>query len=284
MSENNSIGKKISQFLETDTLTSDTLFTVVEDATNFKITYGDLLPLLGATGTLDQLGGNTGAAVLYVDGTTNYIRNIEPGAGIDVTLSIDDGIEISHNFTINASGEPLIQDASDPSPTVVSLVAGDNVSITTVGPTIEIAATPPAIDYYGQVTLQGNATETVIGTVDVPELIAGTFVVGIESNFIGTTGGRLTYIGDATRIFMVTLNVCINTASGTKQCAVLIGKNGTAIAESQQDAKIDNNSERQISTSFLVSLAQNDYIEGYLMNATDSTNLVAHNAVITVHG
>jgi hypothetical protein len=270
--------------LETDTLSSDTLFTVVQDSANYKITYGDLLPQLGATGTIEQLGGISGTAVLYQDGTINYIRNLEAGAGIDVAFNVDDGITITHNFTVNTTGEPLMTGETNSSPVIVSLVAGTGISLTSTNDTIEIEATSPGIQLYGLAHMQANATNTVITTVSVPVAMAGTFSAGPENDFLVSSNGRVTYLADETRIFSVMLSACLNTASGTKTCGVLIGKNGTTIAESQLNASIATGSERQITTSYLVSLATNDYVQGYVVNDTDDVDILVYACVLQVHG
>lgn len=277
-------GIKISEFLEDSTIDADGLLTFVQDSTNYKIPYSDFLANLGVSGSIEAQGDMPVTPILNVDGTVNYIRGLQDGPGIYTEVSVTDGITIQHNFTVDSTGEPLMTGASDPSPVIVSLVAWTGIGLTSTNDTIEIEATSPGITRYGLATMHGNSTNTVIATVSVPVTIAGTFSAGLESDFLVAPSGRITYLGDTTLIFAVSLSACLDTDSGTKQCGILIGKNGTPIASSQLDATVANGAEKQMSTTYLVSLAQNDYIQGFVVNDTDDVDLLVHSCVFQVHG
>lgn len=277
-------GIKISQFLKDGSLNAASLFTYVKDATNYAITYGNFLPLLGATGTIEQLGGISGAAVLYHDGTVNYIRNFEGGQGIDVSINVDDGVTVSHNFTVNSTGEPIMLNESASSPTFVSLVAGNGITLTSANDTITIDSSSPVASNYGLVSLQGNSTATVITTVNVPVLIAGTWTSVISSNFIGSTAGRLTYTASDARIFAVDFSCCLNPSSASKNLGVILAKNGSVINASTIDATITAATERFLGLTWALELQMNDYIEVYVVNKTDDVNIVVHNALLRAFG
>lgn len=132
-------GVRISQFLELDTMTGESLLTFVVDGTNYKIPYSDFVAGLGVTGSLEQIGDGL-VNILDTQGTVNYIRNIESGPGILAEITPTEGIKISQNFDVNADGSPLIINTTSASPTVLSLVAGAGITITPSGNTLILSS------------------------------------------------------------------------------------------------------------------------------------------------
>ncbi len=258
-------------------------FTGSEDFCDYKIAQADVISMLGATGTITTLGPVTGTDVLNVNGTVNEIRNISGGAAIAVSLNPDDGIDIDFSIDVDATGAPLMLNSTSATPTIVSLVAGNGVTITSVGDTVEIEASQPLYMNYGLLTMQGNATATTISGAGTAALVAGTWTVGVTSNFLGSTAGRLTYQGTTTRYFSVTCSLSVQPSSGSnKNIAVFVAKNGAAIAESKMYCIVSASGEQSITSHYFLSLAQNDYIEVFVTNNTDTTSVVAASAIIQV--
>lgn len=276
-------GKKISEFLEEGTPTSGAYWTFIESGVNYKIAQADVIAMLGATGTITPLGPVTGTDVLNVNGTVNEIRNISGGAAIAVSLNPDDGIDIDFSIDVDATGAPLMLNPTAATPTIVSLVAGNGVTITSVGDTVEIEAAEPYLINYGLVAMQGNATATTFVDTSTAAVVAGTFTAVNEENFLATTGGRLTYLGSTTRVFPVTANVSGHPTSGNNKLMYLyVAKNGSVIATSKTEADFSNAVEKQFCTITFVSLAQNDYLEIYIRNTTDTTSFTAVDAILRV--
>lgn len=249
---------------------------------NYKISYANFLSGLGVTGTIVQDGAVTGTAVLDVQGTVNNIRNLEDGAGIVTNVSAENGIEIAHNFTVDATGLPLMLNSTAASPTFVSLVAGTGINLTAVGDTIEVVADQAAI--YGQVYMQGNATATTIASTATPVLVAGTWTVDLQGSFTGTTGGRLTYTGTETQICRVVACLTLAPTSGSNQhISVYVAKNGSVITSSRMMSHGSNGDEDAISVSWQLSLATNDYIEIFVQNGTATNNILVSRAVLSIH-
>lgn len=275
-------GVKQSDFTAQTSIPSGSFLGFFANGYNYKISYTNFISGLGVTGTIVQDGAVTGTPVLDVQGTVNNIRNLEDGPGIVTNVSAENGIEISHNFTVDTTGEPLMQNISDPSPTFVSLVAGVGIDIATSGTTIEISNQLAAI--YGQVYMQGNSTATVIASTATPVKVAGTWTVDIGSSFTGTTGGRLTYTGTETQVCRVETSLSLAPVSGANQhISVYLAKNGTTIAGSRQIAHISNGAEMNMSLTWQLSLATNDYIEVFVQNGTATNNITASRAVLSIH-
>jgi hypothetical protein len=277
-------GIKISQFIDNDLLTGESVFTFVKDSTNYKITYADFLSQLGVTGTIAPLGGISGVEVLDVQGTVNYIRNIEAGAGINVALNVDDGITIEHNFLVDGTGEPILLDPTNSQPTFVSLVAGNGVTLTSINDTIEIEADEINPTNHGLVSMQGNTTDTVIAVAGTPVLVAGTWTAQEQENFTASTAGRLTYTGAITRTFMIDAVVSADTASGNnKVTALYIAKNGAVIAGSKVAVDLSNNVEKAITSFWTVELSTNQYVELFIANDTDGVDILVRQAILRAH-
>lgn len=136
--------KKSDFIAVTDSETTD-YFDFVRNGQNLRIAQSDLASFLGVSGTLTTRGEATAIPVLRVISSVNYIRNILGGSGINVALSAQDGIEISHGFTVDSTGTPLITDVAASSPIVRSLQAGSGISITPSGNVIELASTAAAV-------------------------------------------------------------------------------------------------------------------------------------------
>lgn len=275
-------GVKQSDFTAQTSIPSGSFLGFFANGYNYKISYTNFISGLGVTGTIVQDGAVTGTPVLDVQGTVNNIRNLEDGPGIVTNVSAENGIEISHNFTVDTTGEPLMQNISDPSPTFVSLVAGVGIDIATSGTTIEISNQLAAI--YGQVYMQGNSTATVIASTATPVKVAGTWTVDIGSSFTGTTGGRLTYTGAETQICRVETSLSLDPVSGANQhISVYLAKNGTTIAGSRQMAHISHGAEMNMSLTWQLSLATNDYIEVFVQNGTATNNITVSRVVLSIH-
>ena len=132
---------KKSSFVSVDDSETTDYFDFIRNGQNLRISQSDLITALGLTGELQTLGEATGIPVLRVIGGVNYIRNIVGGAGINAAVSVQDGISISHNFTVDNTGVPVMIDEGSDSPTIRSIQAGSGISISGSGDVIQVSAT-----------------------------------------------------------------------------------------------------------------------------------------------
>jgi len=273
-------GTKQSDFTAQTSILPGSFLGFFANGYNYKITYDNFLGGLGVTGTIQQDGAVTGTPVLDIQGVNNFIRNLEDGAGIVTNVSPDNGIEISHNFTVNSTGEPLMQNIAAASPTFVSLIGGTGIAVVTSGQTIEISSTSEAS--YASVSMAANATATTIASTTVPVKAAGTFVVGdVSSGFTANTTGRITYTGQTSR-HIANAVVTLDVASGNNRLlSVYIAKNGTVVSTKMTDT-VSAASPRAIATFFSGVLNQNDYLEIFVQNETTTDSVIAVNAVLSV--
>lgn len=269
----NAQGRKKSQFVQQNTVLANSYLDYVVNGSNYKISYDNFVANLGVTGSIIQTGAVTGSPVLDVDGSVNKIRNIENGSGILANVSAQNGIVLSHNFTANADGLPILLNTTAASPTIASIVAGSGISVQAVN-NGGIEITSIADQIYSQVTMQGNSTATTIATQGTAVKVAGTWVVQTESNFTGNTTGRLTYTGSTTEVVSANVSITFSHAgSGTDNLAVYIAKNGSVLTASKLTRAVTGSARANVGTFFNVSMATSDYLEVFVSNDSDTSNI-----------
>jgi hypothetical protein len=267
-------GRKISQFVAKTTISgSNSYLNYIIDNTNYRIAYTDFIGGLGVTGTIVQAGAVTAAPILDTQGDINNIRGIENGSGIAANVSATDGVEIKHNFTVDATGSPLMLNTTATSPTFVSLLAGSGIALTATGNIIAISSNDAL--HYVESFLQTNTTDTVIAATTTPVLIAGTWEFGANTGFTQTSGGKLTYDGADTAVLTVHASISIEPVSGNnnQDISVYVAKNGAVIAGTRISAVISNGAPQNLSLSTNQSFATSDYIELFVQNSTSTANL-----------
>lgn len=132
----------------------------------------------------------------------------------------------------------------------------------------------------GMVSLSGNVTETVIVSAGVPVKVAGTWVVEQESHFTADTTGRITYDGEVALNNPVDVVVTVRAASGTnKNVTAFVAVNGTVEANSGQVNQVDSSDPKQITLMWEVDFNQTNFIEVFVQNDTDTTNLIVNSGI-----
>ncbi len=271
-------GRKKSNFVAKTSVDAGAFVDYFVNGTNFKISYANFVAGLGVTGSITQSGAPGGIAVLDIDGTVNKIRNIESGAGVLASVSSQNGVELKHNFTADSTGAPLLLNTTDATPDIASIVGGTGITATSTSTYVTISA--DALP-HAQVHMQGNSTATTIASAGTPVKVAGTFTVGIQSGFTGDTTGKIVYNGTTTRVVNVKASATVKPATQSSQDLFLqIAKNGTVIAGSKIVREVDTAQTANLFTFFNISLAQNDFVEVFVGNATSTDNVVVSDIVI----
>jgi hypothetical protein len=275
-----SYGVRQSEFVVQTSILAGSSFGFFNNGYNYQITYANFLNGLGVTGTIAQVGDVTGVPVLDISGVNNYIRNLEEGSGISLNLSAEDGIEISHNFTIDSVGEPIVQNGGAASPTFVSIEGGGGIAVETTGTRVVISSTETLS--FATITMAGNATATTIASTATAVKAAGTFVVGdVSSNFTGATSGRITHTGPQSR-HVINALVTLDAASGSNHLlSIFIAVNGVIVSTKMTDT-VSSGLPRAIATFINIVLDTDDYVEIFVRNESAATNVIAVNAVLSI--
>lgn len=130
----------------------------------------------------------------------------------------------------------------------------------------------------GEVSQQGNVAATTVTDTTSYFLVnlSAPALSGLESQFDNPSGHRLRYTGAATKTFLVNCILGAFVTAGALPTLLLfrLAKNGTTVARSEQPLVTRTFSVSDHgSIQFLVSLAQNDYVELYVRNATAIANV-----------
>ena len=124
----------------------------------------------------------------------------------------------------------------------------------------------------GEMHMQDNAIATVIGFIDTPVKMLGTFLVGCLTMEWSFATGTLTYTGPK-RFFQIILSSAVTTAAN-KDITVYIAKNGVVDPALGISSKIGAGSDnRSVASSGIIELESGDTVEGWIENNSDATNI-----------
>jgi len=126
----------------------------------------------------------------------------------------------------------------------------------------------------GLLSLTNNASDTVISAVDTPTLVTGTWVIEDESQFTGTTLGRLTY-DDARDISVdIDISISVEPASGNgKVIRAYVAKNGVEITNSGKSTTADNGKAGNMSIAWRADTSTTNFYEVFVENKTDAIDI-----------
>jgi len=136
----------------------------------------------------------------------------------------------------------------------------------------------------GLLSMIDNPTETVISSIGVGVLVAGTWVNVITSQFTGSTAGRLTYIGGRPIKLPVTISTAVTVASGTNQeIHFHIFLNGLIIEESKTETNIDSTDIKNQTNVWQLIMNPNDYLELFVENNSTTNNVTVIDAKFRIN-
>ena len=142
----------------------------------------------------------------------------------------------------------------------------------------------------GLLAFSGNATATTISVVNTPVLVAGTWTVVDTKQMTGTAAGRLTTDSERKNVHMpvdVALGVYPD-GGGTKDVTAYIYVNGSKETASATQFETTGSKPAYISIPWQVVFNPEDptnptYVEVYIENNTDTTNLIVSSAKLRVN-
>lgn len=140
----------------------------------------------------------------------------------------------------------------------------------------------------GLLSLQGNATETVIsgsssdGSNAV--LVAGTWAVESTSQMTGTTAGRLTHTGGKDARLPINAALSVEPVSGgATQINAYISIDGVIDVSSRQKATAASGSPNTIPISWQNTFPDNGFVEIFVENTVNSVNILVSSATFVVN-
>lgn len=125
-------------------------------------------------------------------------------------------------------------------------------------------------NYY----MSANATATNVISVNTPLKIDGATTASSINQKFSHSSNRATYVGGLLRDFKVSAVASVTAAASNLQIGFYVAKNGTVIPESEMYVTTNAASRAEsVAIHTLVSLTTNDYIEIWVENDTNSTDV-----------
>jgi len=123
--------------------------------------------------------------------------------------------------------------------------------------------------------------QTVITTKEVPVKALGTTTLLSAVDFDMPANNRLRYLGTVPRMFFVTAAITAIAAANNKLLGFHVAKNGTVLDEAHLDRFVATGADQgAITTQVLVNLSYGDYVETWVENETDTTDLTIEHCIM----
>ncbi len=132
-------------------------------------------------------------------------------------------------------------------------------------------------------SLSGNVTNTVVA-LSTPTLALGTWVPqSVTSHFTADAAGRITYNGERPFSGAISINATLDTVGGgSKNIAIYLAVNGSIVAETVQSASVAAASPMGLTSIWDLTFAENDFIELFVENQTNTDSIIVTDAVIRI--
>lgn len=257
----------------------------VGDLTNLGLVFFNISQFISCNNGLNaaNITSLLMANVFWTSSSTGTFLNLS-GTFDDIQLSSGRVSVDSGEIGIDVSANPIVNNAGSINGVAFTGI-GTRISSYTVGGYIGYnfsknwdINTPGLISEQDNVA-SGNlyvtsSTATNILAANTPIKVAGT-TSGL--NLFRTSSpidNRLVYTGTKTRYFSYTGSISVTAAQNNRRFVFYIAKNGSILPESEQSRKIANGADRgSISISGIVQLAPNDYVEVWVENINDNTDI-----------
>lgn len=272
-----------SRFSQVYTLgTSDAMFLTRFD----KVAFADI-----QTSGLTCTGANS---VLFVDGAYVFLNGgtfLDLGTATFSQVIINKAVLLTSaggttflsgaasSANINANGFGTVIDSrTSGSATVLSGITNDDIRWEFLG----VNSVADSI-YFGMLSMQGNATNTVIALAGTPVLVAGTWVIEETHRTTGTTAGRVTYDAERPQDLNITASITVAPASGgSVTISAYIAVNGTVVTNSKRQASTPSSQSTSITLPWYGDFTSGDYVEVFVANESSTTDLLVSSAILRV--
>lgn len=136
----------------------------------------------------------------------------------------------------------------------------------------------------GLLSMQGNATDTVIAVAGTPVLVAGTWVVDSTSQMTGTAAGRITYNGGKDAKLPITASLTVEPATGgAVDISAEVAINGTVVANSKRVASASAGNPSSITVPWQTNFSPTDFVEVFVTNEDSTVDVLVSSAVLRIN-
>lgn len=136
----------------------------------------------------------------------------------------------------------------------------------------------------GLIHTELNALETTITTSGVKVKVNAVFTDDDLSRFTSDGVGRMTYIGEVGERLPIDLTATLLMASGgDKQCEMCIAINGVPLSPTCKQTTVSAAKAASVTTIWQHNFVTGDYVESFVSNESDTTNIVAQQAILRIN-
>lgn len=136
----------------------------------------------------------------------------------------------------------------------------------------------------GLIHTEANALESVISATGTPVKLNAVFLDDDISRFTSDGTGRLTYVGEISARLPIDITATVEAASGgDKQIGLCVSLNGSPITTTCVQGTASSSKLTSLTTIWQYDFQPGDYIEPFVSNESDTTNVVAPQCVLRVN-
>lgn len=129
-------------------------------------------------------------------------------------------------------------------------------------------------------SMTANATETVISAINTPVKVAGVWVDEGTSFFTSDATGRVTYDGEIDYRAPIDFSCTLAMASGgSKSVTAYVATNGVIIPATGRQVTVSSSATDTVTLIWQLGFAQAEYVEVWVENNDDTTNIICTGAV-----
>lgn len=134
------------------------------------------------------------------------------------------------------------------------------------------------------ISMQGNATETVITATDTPVLVAGTWVSVMVSQMTASVAGRATYVGGKDARLPITYSISLEPASGTNiKMSAYAAIDGVVVPGSKREGTASSGSPTSITIPWQYTFSTNTHTEVFVENNDTTANILVSSAISRIN-
>jgi hypothetical protein len=252
----------------------NTIFTDCAILSSANLTFDGTISTVGFDGTV--FVGIASQTTIILPATLTLARRFRINHSAIVSFGGATGISVDALTTIPAEGFILRDVNFSGGATYVSGLTEESLKVLWVD-----CVGLPNSSTAGSLYMENNASATTIAASMTPVKVAGVTVAGFERK-LSHSSNRLTYNGAISRVFVVSASSDSEAANG-KQFQFMLYKNGIALPGSSASVTTSGTKPEHAGIHSMVSLVTGDYVEVWVQNLSDTTNVVVKNMHIVAH-
>lgn len=217
-----------------------------------------------AASTWNSIGLDSASVFLVTSGST-FIKGLANSGNIN-----SGGLARVNNCVINNLGGGTILDTVTPDDVRWRFMGNQGIRDTR----------PDAL-----MSMDANATETVIAVATTPVLIAGTWVEAAVSQFTTDAAGRMTFVGEVDARVPIDLIVSAQMASGSAtDLSVCMYVNGVVVPETSMPINDVTTTKPDKGVSmWQYTFTNGDYVEFFIANDGGTANIIVTDAIARIN-